>query len=369
MAKNEASGRQAGDEDQARPAARPAALGAVQGAAQDAAAGLARDLKTVVDFALSYHGFVESRVVGCHEIVERLFLAFLCEGNVLLEGAPGLGKTRLAKTWAEYFGLAFRRVQFTPDLMPLDIIGSSILSAEGAREGGYRFYKGPIFTNVVLGDEINRATPKTQSAFLEAMEEKRVTFLGDTMDLPSPFFVVATQNPIELEGTYPLPEAQIDRFLMRLFFKTPDFGTLKEILRAVERPGIGEAAGLAATMEAIEAYRRAAPLVLVPESVENFILRLVIQTQPEKSDVEAVRKYVRYGASPRCALGLYRAARARAVVAGRPNVAFEDAEALFADLANHRVILNFEAEADGVGIDDVLKAVLSAVRREYRGAA
>ncbi len=335
------------------------------------AAELERDLSLVVDFAAAYHGYVESRVVGCHDIVERLFLAFLCEGNVLLEGAPGLGKTRLARTWADFFGLEFRRVQFTPDLMPLDIIGSSILSADGRGigESAYRFYKGPIFSNVVLGDEINRATPKTQSAFLEAMEEKRVTFLGETMDLPSPFFVIATQNPIELEGTYPLPEAQIDRFLMRLFFRTPDFATMKEILKAVERPGIGSPSGLAGTMAAIEAWRRAAPCIVVPEEVENFIVRLVTQTQPETSTVEAVRKYLRYGASPRCALGLWRASRARAVVDGRPNVSFEDAEALFANLANHRIILNFDAEADGVDSAAILAAVLSAVRREYRGSA
>ena len=332
---------------------------------------LKRDLARVADFSAAYHAWVESRVVGCHDIVERLFLSFLCEGNVLLEGAPGLGKTKLAKTWADFFGLAFRRVQFTPDLMPLDIIGSSVFTAAGATAdgAGYRFYKGPIFSNVVLGDEINRATPKTQSAFLEAMEEKRVTFLGETMELPSPFFVIATQNPIELEGTYPLPEAQVDRFLMRLFFKTPDFAMLKDILRAVEATGLGRASDLETTLAVMGAYKRAAPHVVFPDAVESFIVRLVIQTQPGSSDVEAVRKYVRYGASPRCALGLYRAARARAVVAGRPNVSFEDAEALFADLANHRVILNFEAEADGVRAEEVLAAVLSAVRREYRGAA
>lgn len=338
---------------------------------------LRKDLAFVADFAQSYRGYVESRIVGCHEIVERLFLSFLCEGNVLLEGAPGLGKTRLAKTWAEFFGLDFRRVQLTPDLMPLDIIGSSIFTDQDGRgndntAGGaksWRFYPGPIFANVVLGDEINRATPKTQSAFLEAMEEKRVTFLGETMDLPSPFFVMATQNPIELEGTYPLPEAQVDRFLMRLFFVTPDFGILKEILEASRREGLGRPAGRDATMMAIAAYRRAADGVLIPDEVENFIVRLVTQTQPEHSGVESVVKYVRYGASPRCALGLLKAARARAVVDGRPNVSFEDAEALFFDVANHRVILNFEAEADGVDTRTVLASVLSAVRREYRGAA
>jgi MoxR-like ATPase len=222
---------------------------------------------------------------------------------------------------------------------------------------------------VVLGDEINRATPKTQSAFLEAMEEKRVTFLGEIHDLPSPFFVIATQNPIELEGTYPLPEAQIDRFLMRLFFAMPDFAGLRAILDAVERPGLGRPAGREATDRALAAYRRAASALVVPEALRSFIVRLVAQTHPEHTSLPLVSKYVRYGASPRCAIGLLRAARARAVIEGRPSLSFDDAEALFKDIANHRVILDFEAETDGVGQGEILEAVLSSVRLEYRGRA
>ena len=334
-----------------------------------ASPSLADDLALVSSFAQAYRGYIGSRIIGCSEVVERLLLAFLCEGNVLLEGAPGLGKTSLAKAWAEFFGLEFRRIQFTPDLMPLDVIGSNILQTLDGGERGYRFYKGPIFANMVLGDEINRATPKTQSAFLEAMEEKRITFLGEVHELPSPFFVIATQNPIELEGTYPLPEAQVDRFLMRLFFAMPDFAGLKAILDAVEQPGLGRPAGREATEAVLAAYRRAARAVLVPEDLRNFIVRLVAQTHPEHTEVEAVRKYVRFGASPRCALGLLKAARARAVVAGRPHASFDDAEALFKDLANHRVILDFEAETDGVTTAQVLEAVLAAVRKEYRGVA
>ena len=330
---------------------------------------LADDLQRVSTFAQAYHGYVGSRIVGCADVVEKLFLAFLCEGNVLLEGAPGLGKTSLAKAWAEFFGLEFRRIQFTPDLMPLDVIGSNIIQNLDGGERGYRFYKGPIFANMVLGDEINRATPKTQSAFLEAMEEKRITFLGEVHELPSPFFVIATQNPIELEGTYPLPEAQVDRFLMRLFFAMPNFGGLLAIVEALDHGGLGTPAGRAATEEALAAYRRAAKQVLVPDALKHFIVRLVSQTHPEHTDVEAVRKYVRFGASPRCAVGLLKAVRARAVVAGRPQASFDDAEALYKDLANHRVILNFEAETDAVATADVLDAVLAAVRKEYRGIA
>jgi MoxR-like ATPase len=335
----------------------------------NAGSSLADDLAFVSSFAQSYRGYVGSRIVGCNEVVEKLFLAFLCEGNVLLEGAPGLGKTSLAKAWAEFFGLDFRRIQFTPDLMPLDIIGSNIIQTSAGGERAYRFYQGPIFANMVLGDEINRATPKTQSAFLEAMEEKRITFLGEVHELPSPFFVIATQNPIELEGTYPLPEAQVDRFLMRLFFAMPDFAGLKAILEATERGGIGNPAGRAATEAALAAYRRSARAILVPEELRSFIVRLVTQTHPEHTEVAAVKKYVRFGASPRCAIGLLKSARARAIVAGRPHASFDDAEALFKDLANHRIILNFEAETDGMLPAAILEAVLSAVRKEYRGVA
>lgn len=201
------------------------------------------------------------------------------------------------------------------------------------------------------------------------MEEKCITFLGEVHELPSPFFVIATQNPIELEGTYPLPEAQVDRFLMRLFFTMPDFSALKAILEAAEQGGLGNPAGREATEAALAAYRRAAKAILVPEELRNFIVRLVTQTHPEHTDVEVVKKYVRFGASPRCALGLLKSARARAVVAGRPHASFDDAEALFHDLTNHRALLNFEAETEGVTTAEVLQAVLSAVRKDYRGVA
>ena len=321
-------------------------------------------LERVRSFYEAYAAYVGARVVGYPELLERLFTAFLSGGHVLLEGAPGLGKTSLAKAWAAFFGLEFRRVQFTPDLMPLDVIGSNILQ-DGAEGREFRFYRGPIFANVVLGDEINRATPKTQSAFLEAMEERRITFLGETYPLPDPFFVIATQNPIELEGTYPLPEAQVDRFFMKLRFSPPDFRALKDILRISEQPPEGSPAGREQTGEVLALWAAVSREMAAAEEVKNFIAKLVLATHPDHSPVEEVRKYVLYGASPRCAISLLRAAKAKAALAGRAAVSYDDVGELFEDVSAHRVILNFDAEADGVRKRDILTAARNAVRREF----
>ena len=329
-----------------------------------------RSLAAIKELYDDYTAFVGTRVLGCPGLLERLFIAFLAGGNVLLEGAPGLGKTTLAKTWAEFFGLGFSRVQFTPDLMPLDIIGSNLLE-DGPGGRTFRFYRGPIFSNVVLGDEINRATPKTQSAFLEAMEEKRVTFLGEVHPLPDPFFVIATQNPIELEGTYPLPEAQIDRFFMKLRFSMPDFHALLGIMDLGSSPTAGLPAGADRSKAAISLWRTLLPQIASPDGARSYIARIVENSHPDRSPVELVRKYVLYGASPRSAIALYSAARTRAAMAGRPNVSYDDIDDLLFDVAAHRVILNFEAEADGVRIGDVLAAVRQEAAREFsrdRGA-
>jgi MoxR-like ATPase len=317
-----------------------------------------------------YTAYVGTRVLGCPALLERLFIAFLSGGNVLLEGAPGLGKTTLARTWADFFGFGFSRVQFTPDLMPLDIIGSNLLS-DGPGGRSFTFYKGPIFSNVVLGDEINRATPKTQSAFLEAMEEKKVTFLGEVHPLPDPFFVIATQNPIELEGTYPLPEAQVDRFFMKLRFTMPDFHALLGIMdldpstRTV--PGLpgSKPAGAVRSAAAIDSWHGLSREVVVPDGVRSYIARLVEHSHPDRSPVEPVRRYVSYGASPRSAISLYRAAKAKAVISGRPNISFDDVDELLPDITAHRVILNFDAEADGVVVDDILDALRAEAAREF----
>jgi len=324
-------------------------------------------LGTLTAFYQRYRAYTGARVLGCQETLDRLFTAFLCGGNVLLEGAPGLGKTSLAKTWAAFLGLDFSRVQFTPDLMPLDIIGSNILE-DGPEGRRFRFYKGPLFSNVILGDEINRATPKTQSAFLEAMEERRVSFLGTVYELPDPFFVIATQNPIELEGTYPLPEAQVDRFFMKLRFSMPDFSSLKGIMGLADGKGPRVDAAPAGPGEAaatLALWRRILPEFPAPDGVASYIARIVQDTHPDRSSVDSVRRYVRYGSSPRTALALQAAARARAALDGRPNPSYDDVDELLSDVAAHRLIMNFQAEADGVDALAVLADVRAAARREF----
>ncbi|TFG81184.1 MAG: AAA family ATPase [Spirochaetales bacterium] len=332
------------------------------------AARLETSLAGINDFYNRYLDYLSSRILGYEKTLERLFIAFLCGGNVLLEGAPGLGKTSLAKAWAAFFGLEFSRVQFTPDLMPLDIIGSNILE-DGPAGRRFTFYRGPIFANVILGDEINRATPKTQSAFLEAMEERRVTFLGTVYPLPDPFFVIATQNPIELEGTYPLPEAQVDRFFMKLRFSMPDFHALKGIIDLADKRIPGKQADPAAlaqeSKDSLALWTELAPELTAPDGVKSYIVRIVQETHPDRSGVDIIKRFCRYGASPRSAISLHAAARAKAALDGRPNPSYDDVDELLLDVAGHRIILNFEAEAEGITVDSVLNEVRNSVRREF----
>jgi MoxR-like ATPase len=302
------------------------------------------------------------RVVGQGEIVEGVIAALLAGGHVLLEGVPGLGKTLLVKTLAEALELSFARIQFTPDLMPADVVGTNMIvesaGASGARR--FEFQKGPIFANLVLADEINRATPKTQSALLEAMQEQSVTVGKQTYPLAPPFFVLATQNPIEMEGTYPLPEAQLDRFFFKLRVELPGNDELHAILDRttgavdpVVRPVLGR--------ERLLELRDLVRQVPVARPIQDYAVRLVEATHPTRTSVPAVRKLVRYGSSPRGAQAVILAAKIRALGDGRFAPSFEDVRRSAAPALRHRVLLNFEGEAEGVSTDAVLADILATL--------
>jgi MoxR-like ATPase len=290
-----------------------------------------------------------NRMLLGRDALHRLVLTgILARGHILLEGLPGLGKTALVKAVADILRLRFKRIQFTPDLMPGDILGSHILqqTASGARD--LVFQPGPVFCNVLLADEINRASPKTQSAMLETMQERTVTLLGTTRALPAPFFVLASQNPIELEGTYPLPEAQLDRFLFRLNVGDLPAETLLDILTG-RRHGTVPEASWTLPQETLEQCFATVDRVALPEAVARWIARLVTATHPGAAEATPrVRTYVRYGASPRAAIALAEAARAAALLAGRPSVGFEDVKMLVEPVLNHRLILNYQARLDQV---------------------
>ncbi|MEZ6015193.1 MAG: AAA family ATPase [Planctomycetota bacterium] len=301
-------------------------------------------------------------ILGQADLTRMVVVACLARGHVLLEGLPGLGKTELVKALSRLLGIGFGRLQFTPDLLPGDVTGGHFLEqgADGARK--LVFHQGPVFTNVLLADEINRASPKTQSALLEAMQERRVTVAGETRDLPQPFYVLATQNPIELEGTYPLPEAQLDRFLFKLDVHHVGRDVLAAILlerrggRPPELEPATDAAGLARLFGAVDA-------IFLPRAVAFWIARVVEGTHPSSSEApEKVRTYVKYGASPRAAIAIGEAARAHALMAGKPNVGFDDVRAVAAHAIAHRIALDYRARLDGVSGREVVADVLAHVR-------
>ena len=302
------------------------------------------------------------RVLLGREAFHRLVMTgILSRGHILLEGVPGVGKTALIKALGQILGLEFNRVQFTPDLMPGDILGSHILqqTADGRRE--MSFQPGPVFTQILLADEINRASPKTQSALLEAMQEHSVTLMGVTRALPEPFFVLASQNPIELEGTYPLPEAQLDRFIFKLVVGDPQAGVLEEII-ATRRRGEPPAPGTALSAADLGALFRTMERIYLPQPVARYVARLVAASRPDAAEApEEVRAYVDYGASPRAAIAIAEAGRAQALLAGRPTVGFDDVQAVAVPVLRHRLILNYRARFDGVDAEAVIGALLAGV--------
>jgi len=324
----------------------------------DEAARTAMTPEEFGDVVARIRGEVRRVIVGQEGLIDQVLIAFLSGGHVLLEGVPGLGKTLLVKTLAQTLDLVFARIQFTPDLMPADIIGTNVIMQDPDGRRYFEFQRGPVFTQVLLADEVNRATPKTQSALLEAMQEHAVTAAGTSYHLVEPFFVLATQNPIEMEGTYPLPEAQLDRFLFKLKVEFPSAKDLVEIIdrtTAAEQPIAAVVAGGDQIREMIRLARE----VEVASHVKTYAVRLVQATHPtEPSPAPLAKRYVRYGASPRGVQALILAGKVRALMAGRANVSVADLKTIALPALRHRIILNFEGEAEGIDADAVLQDVL-----------
>jgi MoxR-like ATPase len=302
-------------------------------------------------------------IVGQHQLVRQTLISLLAGSHALLEGVPGLGKTMLVRTLSEVLELNFSRIQFTPDLMPADIVGTNIIVEEGG-ERRFRFQAGPIFSNLVLADEINRATPKTQSALLEAMQEHRVTVAKQQYTLTEPFFVLATQNPLEMEGTYPLPEAQLDRF----FFKIDvPFPSEEELIAIMERTTGTDVPAVrkVASGDDVLAMQRLARDVPIASHVMAYAVRLLRGTHPDTEHVpDLVRQYVRYGGSPRAAQAMVLGAKINALLDGRYNVAYADVQSVAAPALRHRVILNFEGEAEGIGTDAIVRSIIAETPTE-----
>ena len=303
-------------------------------------------------------------IVGHEELIEQVFIALVCGGHCLLEGVPGVGKTLIVRSLGEILSLTFSRVQFTPDLMPADITGTNVLTDDPSGKRVFDFQRGPLFAHIVLADEINRATPKTQSALLEAMQEQSVTVGGRLHRLENPFMVLATQNPIEMEGTYPLPEAQIDRFFFKLLLQYPN---REELARIADLTTMGTPAILREVLDAsgILQMRQCVREVPLADLVKDYAVRLVLSShpQPEHANGAALlaKKFVLYGSSPRGLQSMILAAKARALLSGRPNVSFADIRAMLLPSLRHRLILNLEADAEGVSSERILTELLEAV--------
>lgn len=300
-------------------------------------------------------------IIGQKDIIDQVLMTIFAGGNVLLEGVPGLGKTELVKAVGKVLDLEFSRIQFTPDLMPADVVGTNIISKDKNGGNALTFSKGPIFSNIVLADEINRATPKTQSAMLQAMQERTVTVGNETFTMDEPFFVMATQNPIEMEGTYPLPEAQMDRFLFKLDLEFPKLDELSEIIKLTTSKETVELSPKVNRADII-VMRNYAKEVPIAEAVLDFAMKIVLATHPEsETSPEVTKKYIRFGASPRGAQAIIKTAKVKALLEGRYNVSFEDIKYVAYPALRHRVMLNFEGISEGYSTDDLVRKIIENI--------
>ncbi|MFS0672567.1 AAA family ATPase [Ornithinibacillus sp. 179-J 7C1 HS] len=320
-----------------------------------------KQLEEITEIISNVKKEISAFIVGQNEVIDQVLWTIFSGGHALLEGLPGLGKTMLVKTISEVMDLSFSRIQFTPDLMPSDITGTMLIEpGEDGKKQEFIFHQGPVFSNIVLADEINRSTPKTQSALLEAMGEKTVSIMGETKQLPEPFFVLATQNPLDLEGTYPLPEAQMDRFLMKIDVQYPTRDELKQIVMnttGIELPQVNKIIN----QQKIQEVQQLAKEILLSEEILDFAVNIIMATHPDQEQsIDSVKKYVRYGSGPRGLQALIRIAKVRALSKGRFHVSKGDIKQAIKPVLRHRLFLNFEGEATGITTDELIDEIVTA---------
>ena len=330
-----------------------------------------QNIKNFNEVSERVFGQIGRDIVGQKEVVRGAVIAMIAGGNVLLEGVPGVGKTRLVRSLSRVFNMPFSRIQFTPDLMPADVTGTNIIVKGEDGNSQFSFQPGPIFSNIILADEINRATPKTQSALLEAMQEHTVTVMGVSRKLEEPFFVLATQNPIEQDGTYPLPEAQMDRFMFKIIVNNPNIDELMQIVDMTQKT-MAEVADVACSGEELLEMRKSANAIPVAEEVMRYAMVLVSATHPDSDcSTEAAKKYIRLGASPRAGQALISAAKVKALMKGRFNVSYGDLNELAFPVLRHRIKMNFEAVAERVSQDDAIRMIIDELnhRKTFKSEA